>query len=72
MAYNKYMLRVKIRKVTGNVWYKKGQEHIVLPTITRQFKKDGTPFFEKSKGFYGIRCSDCNILETICINQKAK
>lgn len=58
----KFKLLVKIRKVTGVKWYEKGQQHLVLPITTTSFTEKGEPFFQKEKGFYGILCSDCNIL----------
>lgn len=64
---SKYLLKVKIRQVTGTKWYKKGETHLVLPKTTLSFTRDGKPHFQKSIGFYGILCSDCNILETVLI-----
>jgi len=68
-----YLLKVKIKKVTGgkySKWYKEGEEHLVLPITTLSFSLERIPYFQKSKGFNGIRCDDCDILETVKVSKE--
>ena len=63
-----YKLKVKIKKVTGNRWYKKGETHLVQPKIlTKSWSKEGIPFLQKENGYNGIMCDDCQILGHIKI-----
>ncbi len=54
-------LEVEILKETIPCWYKIGEKHKVLNKITFGFS-DNDAHFSKEEGVYGIRVSDCKIL----------
>ena len=60
-----YKLLVKVRRVDGNKWYKKGQTYEVLPEVTTKFVESGEPYFQMQKGCWGIPCAVCTILKSI-------